>query len=132
MAGSSAFAQSQRLVLFEEFTQASCPPCATTNPGLNAMLDAHPSEVVSIKYQTDWPGNDVMNVHNPSEVQTRVSYYGVTGVPDGEMDGGLGFSGQPITMTYADVANRYSETSPLTIDVQFTLSHAYNLLGQNM
>ena len=122
MAGSSAFAQSQRLVLFEEFTQASCPPCATTNPGLNAMLDAHPSEVVSIKYQTDWPGNDVMNVHNPSEVQTRVSYYGVTGVPDGEMDGGLGFSGQPITMTYADVANRYSETSPLTIDVQFTLS----------
>jgi hypothetical protein len=124
MAGSSAFAQSQRLVLFEEFTQASCPPCATTNPGLNAMLDAHPSEVVSIKYQTDWPGSDVMNMHNPNEVQTRVSYYGVTGVPSGELDGGLGFSGQPIGMTYADVAGRYSQTSPLEIDVDFTLSPA--------
>lgn len=124
MAGSSAFAQSQRLVLLEEFTQASCPPCASTNPGLNAMLNQHPSEVVSIKYQTDWPGSDVMNLHNPNEVQTRVSYYGVTGVPDGELDGGLGFSGQPVTMTYGDVASRYSETSPLTIDVDFTLSPA--------
>jgi hypothetical protein len=28
----SAFGQSQRTVLFEEFTQASCPPCAATNP----------------------------------------------------------------------------------------------------
>ena len=82
MAGSSAFAQSQRLVLFEEFTQASCPPCATTNPGLNAMLDAHPSEVVSIKYQTDWPGNDVMNVHNPSEVQTLVRFFRSTNHDD--------------------------------------------------
>ena len=90
LAGSSAFAQSERLVLFEEFTQASCPPCASTNPSLNAMLNAHPNEVVSIKYQTDWPGSDVMNVHNPAQVDTRVAYYSVTGVPGGELDGGVG------------------------------------------
>lgn len=124
MAGSSAFAQSQRLVLFEEFTQASCPPCAATNPSLNAMLNAHPQEVVSIKYQTDWPGSDVMNVHNPAQVQTRVTYYGVTGVPDGEMDGGVGFSGQPANMTYSDISARSAVTSPFTIDVDFHLSPA--------
>ena len=128
MAGSSAFAQSQRLVLFEEFTQASCPPCASTNPALNAMLNQHPSEVVSIKYQTDWPGSDVMNVHNPSQVDTRVAYYGVSGVPDGELDGGLAFSGQPVSMTYNDVNSRYTETSPLEIDVDFTLSPAQDTI----
>ncbi len=122
VAASSAFAQSERLVLFEEFTQASCPPCASTNPSLNAMLNAHPSEVVSIKYQTDWPGSDVMNVHNPAQVQTRVSYYGVSGVPDGQLDGGLGFSGQPAGMVYGDIAARYATTSPFTIDVDYHLS----------
>ncbi len=122
MAGSAAFAQSERLVMFEEFTQASCPPCASTNPGLNAMLDAHPSQVVSVKYQTDWPGADVMNVHNPAQVQTRVTYYGVSGVPDGQLDGGVGFAGQPASMTYSDVAARYATPSPFTVDVDFHLS----------
>ena len=118
------FAQSQRLVLFEEFTQASCPPCATTNPGLNAMLNAHPEQVVSIKYQTSWPGTDPMNAQNPTQVATRVTYYSVTGVPDGELDGGIGFSGQPAGMSYGDVSSRYAVTSPFTIDVDFHLSAA--------
>lgn len=121
-AGSTAFAQSQRIVLFEEFTQASCPPCAVTNPGLNDMLNAHPTEVVSVKYQTDWPGTDPMNLHNPSEVQTRVTYYAVSGVPDGELDGGLGFSGQPINMTYGDVSSRSNVSSPFTINVDFNVN----------
>lgn len=128
LAGSTAFAQSERLVLFEEFTQASCPPCASTNPSLNAMLNAHPSEVVSIKYQTDWPGSDVMNVHNPAQVDTRVAYYSVTGVPGGELDGGVGFSGQPANMNYGDIAARYSTPSPFTIDVDFHLSATLDTL----
>lgn len=118
-----ASAQSQRLVLFEEFTQASCPPCASTNPGLNAMLNANPSKVVSVKYQTSWPGVDPMNAQNPTQVATRVNYYSVTGVPDGELDGGLGFSGQPAGMTVTNVNNRYAVTSPFTIDVTHVLSH---------
>lgn len=124
MAGSMAFAQSQRLVLFEEFTQASCPPCAATNPSLNAMLNQHPDQVVSIKYQTSWPGTDPMNAQNPTQVATRVTYYSVTGVPDGELDGGLGFSGQPASMTAGDVASRYALTSPFEIAVDFHLTPA--------
>jgi hypothetical protein len=116
-------AQSQRLVLFEEFTQASCPPCASTNPALNTMLNANQSKVVSVKYQTSWPGVDPMNAQNPSEVATRVTYYGVTGVPDGELDGGQGFSGQPASMTAAMVNTRYNVTSPFTIDVTHNLTH---------
>ena len=74
----AAFAQSQRLVVFEQFTQASCPPCATANPPLNVMLNANSTKVVSIKYQTSWPGVDPMNAQNPTEVADRVTYYGVT------------------------------------------------------
>ncbi|MEO5572221.1 MAG: T9SS type A sorting domain-containing protein [Bacteroidia bacterium] len=117
-----AFSQSQRLVLMEEFTQASCPPCASTNPALNALLDANATKVVSVKYQTSWPGYDPMNIQNPSQVQTRVTYYGVTGVPDGELDGGQGFSGQPGTMTQANIDSRYAVPSPFTIDVTHNLS----------
>ncbi len=123
-----ANAQSQRLVMFEEFTQASCPPCATTNPNLNAMLNSNASKVVSVKYQTNWPGTDPMNIHNPSQVATRVSYYGITGVPGGELDGGLGFAGQPAGMTVANVNSRYAITAPFTIDVSHVLTHSPDVI----
>lgn len=119
-----AFAQSQRIVLFEQFTQASCGPCAATNPILNAMLDGIQNKVVSIKYQTSWPGTDPMNAQNPTQVATRVSYYNVTGVPDGELDGGIGFSGQPAGMTQANVNTRYAVPAPFTIGVNFYLNSA--------
>lgn len=122
LAGASGFAQSQRTVLFEQFTQASCPPCAATNPPLNALLNAHPQEVVSIKYQTNWPGTDPMNIDNPTDVATRVTYYSVTGVPDGELDGGTAFSGQPGGMVYSDISTRYATASPFTINVNYNVN----------
>jgi len=78
-----SFAQAQRLVLVEEFTQASCPPCASQNPGFNDLIDANPDKIRSIKYQESWPGVDPMNAQNPTQVATRTSYYGVNAVPWG-------------------------------------------------
>jgi hypothetical protein len=125
---SVSFAQSQRLVVFEQFTQASCPPCAAANPPLNAMLDANETKVVSIKYQTSWPGVDPMNAQNPTEVASRVTYYGVTGVPAGRLDGGVGFNGQPSSMTQADIDARYAVPSPLTIDLTHSFSAAFDTI----
>jgi hypothetical protein len=39
-----SFGQSQRLVLLEHFTQASCGPCATYNPQINTMLANNPDK----------------------------------------------------------------------------------------
>ena len=116
-------AQSQRLVLFEEFTQASCPPCASTNPGLNAILHAsgNDAKIIPIKYQTSWPGYDPMNLQNASPVATRVSYYSVTGVPHGVEDGNV-YSAQPSTFTQAMINTRYAVVSPFTM----TLTHSFN------
>ncbi|HET7818436.1 MAG TPA: T9SS type A sorting domain-containing protein [Bacteroidia bacterium] len=122
--GSSLWAQSQRLVLVEEYTQASCGPCASANPTLNALLDANIAKATSIKYQVSWPGSDPMYNQNKTDVNTRVSYYGVAsvGVPYAVMDGvtvtGGGYTGAPggLNQTKIDAANAIS--SPF--DMQLT------------
>ena len=78
----SLLGQSQRKVLIEHFTQASCGPCAAINPQLQPILERNKTKITKITHQVSWPGVDPMNKDNPGEVQDRVNYYGVTGVPD--------------------------------------------------
>ena len=77
---------STRVGLSETFTSNTCGPCAGFNPPYQTELDALNTNVsgsnyVAIKYQVNWPspGNDVC--YN-SDVDTRISYYNVTGVPN--------------------------------------------------
>ena len=59
IAGLQLMAQSPtpRLSLFEEFTGENCPPCAATNPALNALLaqPTNTAKVVAIKWQVPIP-----------------------------------------------------------------------------
>ena len=119
----SAFSQSQRFVLFEEFTQASCAPCASQNPAFNALLSANTTKCTSIKYQTSWPGVDPMNAQNPADVANRVSYYGVTGVPDAVMDGNA-YHGQPNGINQTKINTEYAVTSPFELYINQQLSPA--------
>ncbi len=117
------YSQSQRLAFVEEFTQASCPPCEQTTPMLNETLNANTDKVVQLRYQTSWPGVDPMNADNPEEVQTRVDYYGVTGVPTLYLDGaepvGPVF---PELITQANIDDSYGSGSPIGITLSHTLS----------
>ena len=63
-----SFGQTQRMVLTEEFTNASCGPCAGQNPAYNELLQANSSKIVAIKYQVNFPGVDPMNAQTQSEV----------------------------------------------------------------
>ncbi len=117
MIASAVVGQSQRLCLLEEYTQASCPPCAALNPALNAILASNTSKVVSIKYQTNWPGVDPMNSQTQTWVGPRVSYYGVTGVPNICFDGNVLQKASPATLTQPVIDNRYAVTSPFDLDV---------------
>ena len=114
--------QSQRLCLLEEYTQASCPPCATLNPALNAILASNTSKVVSIKYQTNWPGVDPMNSQTQTWVGPRVTYYGITGVPNICFDGNVLQKASPTTLTQSVIDSRYATTSPFDLEV----AHQYN------
>lgn len=116
-------AQSQRLVLFEEFTQASCWPCANGNPALNAMLHAasNAAKIVPIKYQVSWPGVDPMNAQNPIPIASRVAYYNGLGVPHGIMDGNV-FNDHISFFTQTMIDSRAVVPSPFTM----TLTHSFN------
>lgn len=84
-------AQNPRIVVLECFTSATCNPCASYNPGLDALINNNPDNLIAIKYHVNWPspGNDPMNQHNPSEVSSRVSYYNVSTVPQSVADGNV-------------------------------------------
>lgn len=121
-ASAGLLAQSQRLVLIEEFTQASCGPCASQNPAFNTLLNANTTKAVGLKYQVNWPGSDPMNAQNPTEVANRVAYYGVTGVPYALTDGGAG--GAPSTVTQTTINNEYAVPSPFAIDLKYWFNAA--------
>lgn len=124
----AAFAQSQRCILVEEFTQASCGPCAAANPAFNTMLDNNLAKAVSIKYQVSWPGVDPMNAQYPVAISSRVNYYSVGSVPYAIMDGeavtGASYTGYPGNCTQAKIDARYAVTSPFSINVSHTLNAA--------
>ena len=112
----AAFSQ-QRMVLTESFSQASCGPCASQNPALEALMAANPTKVVAVKYQVSWPGVDPMNAQNPTDVSARQgTYYNISGVPDRVMDG------TNMDVTQAAIDARYAVPSP----VNMTVSHVVN------
>jgi thiol-disulfide isomerase/thioredoxin len=117
----SLFAQSQRLVVFEEFTSEDCPPCAAINPSLNAMLNQLGNDVVSIKYQNNIPSPGPLFGHNSAEVLSRMTYYGNNYSPNGILDGNV-FNDNAGALTSVDVTNRSAVTSPFTINI----SHVIN------
>jgi hypothetical protein len=129
-ASSLSLAQSQRLVLAEEFTQASCGPCASQNPAFNALLSNNTTKVVALKYQTAWPGVDPMNQQNPAQVNTRVTYYDVNGVPHALLDGvaatGTSYVGAPANIKQATIDTAYADPSPFTMNLSHSLSPDYD------
>ena len=105
-------AQNQRIVVLECFTSATCPPCASVNPTLDNLINNNQDKLVAIKYHVDWPeAGDPMNLHNPSDVTTRVGYYSVGGVPtsvgDGTWNNSSGYVTQSLINQWASI------TSPL-------------------
>jgi hypothetical protein len=120
-------AQTQRTVLVEEFTQASCAPCAAQNPAFNVLLGQNADNLVAIKYQTSWPGVDPMNAQNPDEVQNRVDYYGISGVPSAVLDGvniptGSSYEGAPANVTAGMLDGLKADSSAISMELTHELS----------
>ena len=82
-----SFGQSQRLVLFEEFTGENCPPCSEINPYVDALANAYPSEVVLIHYLAPIPTPGILSEQVSGVVSGRMSYYSVNSTPWGQEDG---------------------------------------------
>lgn len=128
----NAFSQSQRTVLIEEFTNASCGPCAAQNPTFNTLLAANTAKVIPLKYQWDYPGYDPMNAQNPTEVDTRIQYYNESGVPTAFVDGKAitddcgYYSGAPACLSQAEINTAYAVVSPFDMSVTHSFSADYD------
>jgi hypothetical protein len=77
-----------KTVMIEEFTQASCDPCAAAAPNVDSVYNNNRGHSLLVRYHVNWPGRDCMDTVTLSPfVSDMVSFYGVTGVPDAQMDG---------------------------------------------
>jgi hypothetical protein len=121
-------AQSTRMVLIEEATNASCGPCASQNPAFDALLNANRDKLTAIKYHWYFPGYDPMHNHNPEENNARVSYYGINGVPTAAIDGDIpngptfNYPGGPHGYTQALIDEYAAVPSPLELHLSHHLS----------
>lgn len=109
-----------RIKVIEEFTSATCPPCAGATPNMNVMTNLQEG-VVSIRYHMNYPTpNDPWNLANPSEASIRHDFYAVTGIPAGSANG------NPVkNPAYApDVTTMKAQLSALsaTTPVQLTIT----------
>jgi hypothetical protein len=79
----------QRKALIEEWTSATCGPCASQNPAFNALIGPNRDvKVVPVKYQVPIPSaGDPMYAQNMPESDARRSYYGVNSAPMTRMNG---------------------------------------------
>lgn len=132
--GTDLMAQTTRLVLIEEATNASCGPCASQNPAFDVLLNANRDKLTAIKYHWYFPGYDPMHNHNVSENNARVSYYGINGVPtatiDGDMPNGptFGYPGGPHGYTQGLIDDYAAVPSPLNIALSHHLSAAQDTI----
>lgn len=120
-----AGAQSPRMVLVEEITNASCVPCAEQNPLFERYLDMPHNEdlVIPVIFHSRYPGGDVMNAENPSMHNNRVGIYTITAVPTALVNGrratpsGDSYAGAPgDTLAISRVVETHrGSTSPITI-----------------
>lgn len=114
----STFAQVPRTVLMEYATNASCGPCATSNPASQAFLESNYGRMVSIWYHAWWPGSgDPMYVANKPENENRIGYYGIPWVPYSVIDGLLYDAAGDANTLRTQANSRFAITSPVKIEV---------------
>ncbi len=114
----------QRNVLFEQFTSSTCGPCASANPGFNAILDNNASKSCAIKYQMNYPA--VGDPCYTQESTDRHDYYGVAGIPHVNMTG-LKYSGHPAYVTQAMLDNDYDNNPGL-----FAMNVSFQITGSTL
>jgi Secretion system C-terminal sorting domain len=115
-------AQSPRLVLVEEFTGETCPPCAANNPGMNAIIDANAPKVISLKYQNNIPSAGAnLYAYNTVDIANRTTYYANNYSPHAFLDGNV-WDDNAGDLTEALVLDRAAVPTPFTVAVSHTFS----------
>lgn len=112
-----SYGQCPKLVLLEDFTQASCQPSANQDLYvLDSILLPSPTKVHHIAYHVYFPGVDPMYSYNTSQIMSRINYYSVTQISEIKLLGNQK-TGLPTTFNQDDINNYWSEGSPEKLEV---------------
>ena len=121
-------AQSERVLLFECFTNTGCGPCAGQNPALDALINNNSDRVAAIKYHVNWPSSsDPMYLHNTLDNGSRISYYGVNSVPHTVVDGNR-FGDMPSGLNQSMINNWLAIPSPIDMRLEYVVDAAANTI----
>lgn len=119
----TVFAQTPRLVLWEQFTNTGCGPCAGFNPSAEQYWNDNPDKVVPISYHVSWPSpNDPMYNHNPADNGARRSLYGLNSVPWTVIDGNKYSANSSMGPITTAINNQLDVPAPFEINVNYRLS----------
>ena len=126
-------AQAPRKSLVQEWTNASCGPCAALNPAFDSRLNTYSNKVVVSKIQVSYPGYDPM--HN--DYKAVLDYYADSVYVDGDgnslidrvprviLDGLSVYSPEEVTEA---VLGTLPATSPIAI----TMDHQVDTNGDSI
>jgi len=116
-------AQTQRMVLIEEFSGANCGPCAAANPAVNTLMANNTSKVIFLKYQVDIPSADpILYPQTSAVVDPRMTFYGVNSAPEGYQDGLAVGDGHVSRITQTTINTAYAVTSPFFMRLNASLT----------
>ncbi len=80
---------SERMVLVENFSNASCVNCATVDVAFNSIIGSNLYRLAPLNYHTNFPGYDLMYEQSKGTVDARVDFYTIQGTPHLVAEGGL-------------------------------------------
>lgn len=118
-------AQHKRRVLLEEFTRASCQPCAQQNPGFNAVVANNAQYVTPVMYQSSHGATDIMFLQSAKDVVARESYYRVWGTPFLYINGFQSLTGVS-GVTGSKIRYEYEKKTPVFLDLKHRLNATFD------
>lgn len=108
----------KRMKLLEQFTSATCPPCAQAAPYIEAVVKLE-NDIISVRYHMNYPApGDPWNVMNGNHPQVRHDLYGISGIPYLRVGGTMNINPTAGVAAINNLVSQIPPTSMAKIDVK--------------
>lgn len=108
----------KRIKLLEQFTSATCPPCAQAAPYIEAVVKLE-NDIISVRYHMNYPApGDPWNVMNGNHPQVRHDLYGISGIPYLRVGGTMNINPTAGVAAINNLVSQIPPTSMAKIDVK--------------
>jgi hypothetical protein len=108
----------KRYKLLEQFTSATCPPCAAASPFMETVVKLE-NDIISLRYHMNYPApGDPWNVLNGRDPSVRHDLYGISGIPYLRVGGTLNVNPTAGVAAINNLVSQIPPTSMAKIDVK--------------